>query len=91
MPALIHLLAAFAAAALVLALTWKKAGVPRTLLAWALGTATGVFVFIWATKALQHQDIAFAPSEMLSPFLGAFIAAIFSNRRAHRLKELDQS
>ena len=91
MPALIHLLSAAVASAIVRVLTWKKAGIPRTMRSWAVGVAVGGGADMAATQMLLHHDAAFAPSEMLAPFLAAFITAIGTNRRAHRLAELDQS
>jgi hypothetical protein len=82
--------AAVAAGLLVTLLTWKKAGVGRTLLAAAIGMAVGAGVILAAQSLVLHEDTPFSPSELLGPFAGAFIAATASNRRHHALQQQQQ-
>jgi hypothetical protein len=88
MTAPIFFLSAAVAGVLVLVLTWRKAGIGRTLLAAAIAMGAGVGVAMAAVAQQTGQDIsyAFAPGELLAAFTGVFIAASWSNRRYHALK-----
>lgn len=88
MTALVFLLSAGVAGALVLALTWHKAGIGRTLLAAALAMAAGVGVAMAAIAQQSGQEINthITGAELLAAFTGVFIAASWSNRRHHAVK-----
>ena len=88
MTALIFCASAAAAGFVVFLLTWRKAGIGRTLAAGGIGMAVGVAVAVAAVAQTTGQDLefAFAPSELLAAFTGVFIAASYNNRRLHTLQ-----
>jgi hypothetical protein len=88
MTALIFCASAVAAGLVVFLLTWRKAGISRTMLAAGIGMVVGVAVAIIAVAQTTGQDLefAFAPSELLAAFTGVFIAASYNNRRLHALQ-----
>ena len=89
MTAPIFFLSAAVAGVLVIAMTWRKAGIGRTLLAAAIAMGAGVGVAMAAVSQQTGQDIsyAFSPAEVLAAFTGVFIAASYSNRRYHALQQ----